>query len=186
VLKQLEFTGFKISAKVLCEKISVKKLSCFPRVFKSDSSGALPPCPSKILPSVPQLPSGLGKFSRVGIRAKSVAREAQGVRRHGPLCKWQEQQQCKWGKFPKPSGNVPRTPAGSLTSGHFVRHVSVDPGMLPHPPLPAPKLSAYKEFSHWSSAMSAYLISGGFWPYVKELGYGAVPVDPGMTGSDSL
>jgi hypothetical protein len=54
--------------------------------------------------------------------------------------------------------------------------------MLMAPTQLPPKLAAYKEFNHWSSAMKAYLIGGGFWPYVVEMGYGEVPVDPGPGG----
>ena len=56
-----EFTGSQDFCQSLCEKISVKKASGFPR-FSKILPGALPPCPSKIRASVPQLPSGLGDF----------------------------------------------------------------------------------------------------------------------------
>ena len=84
------------------------------------------------------------------------------------------------------SHNTPNPAAGaSVTSGHFIRYATVDPGMLPHPAQPAPKLAAYKEFGHWSTAMKAYLIGGGFWPYVVEIGYGEEPQDPGVAGDQA-
>jgi hypothetical protein len=39
-------------------------------------------------------------------------------------------------------------------------------------------LKAYKDFTHWSSAMRAYLMGGFFWPYVVGAGYGKEPADP--------
>ena len=51
--------------------------------------------------------------------------------------------------------------------------------MLGFPAQPPPMLKAYKDFTHWSSAMKAYLIGGFFWPYVEGVGYGAEPAEPG-------
>ena len=86
------------------------------------------------------------------------------------------------------SGSSASGPAVSATgSGSlgFPRNVTVDPGMLPAPAQPPPRLTAYKEFNHWSSAMKAYLIGGGFWPYVVEMGYGKEPTAPSGDDPDA-
>ena len=56
--------------------------------------------------------------------------------------------------------------------------------MLSQPAQPPPQLSSYKDFTHWSSAMRAYLIGTFYWPYVEEVGYGKVGAAPAATASE--
>jgi len=56
--------------------------------------------------------------------------------------------------------------------------------MLAFPAQAPPMLKAFKDFTHWSSAMRAYLMGGFFWPYAAGIGYGKEPENkPGADAS---
>ena len=80
-------------------------------------------------------------------------------------------------------GSAAHSVGGAASSSFLRRSIMDDPGMLGFPAQPPPMLKAFKDFTHWSSAMRAYLIGGFFWPYAEGVGYGVAPINPGTGAS---